>query len=81
MNKAIDALADVANEWATSGSIAEVDWNRMRVLEFQESIRARDALVAKLPSHACLLCSDFKDHVSLNNNLTCHGILKVLTVI
>lgn len=64
MNKTIGALGEVIEEWTADGNIPEVDWSRMRALDFQESIRTRDALAAKLPNHACLLCADFKDHVS-----------------
>lgn len=64
MRDAIKLLADLVAEWTSAGTIPEVDWARMRSLEFQEVLRARDELVERLKQRACILCGDFENHVS-----------------
>lgn len=63
MREAVASLNELVIEWNDVGQIREVDWGRMRSLDFQENLRARDRLAKELPSKACLLCGDFKDHV------------------
>ncbi|CAL1694323.1 unnamed protein product [Somion occarium] len=69
MNKAIRMLREILQEWKTAGDrIPEVDWSsRMRSLEFQETLRARNELVSRLPRYACILCSDFERHYAMLN--------------
>ncbi|OBZ78640.1 hypothetical protein A0H81_01271 [Grifola frondosa] len=64
MNDAIQSLGIVLDEWKAEGSIPEVDWNRMRSLDFQELLRSRNALAQRLTGFACTLCDDFTDHYS-----------------
>jgi len=56
----------VKGEWISGGRIPEIDWSRVRTLEFQETLARRDALAAKLGSLTqwqCLGCEEFKRHV------------------
>ncbi|KAI0334446.1 antiviral helicase [Cubamyces sp. BRFM 1775] len=62
MNAAIRLLRDVLGEWLQAGSIPEVDWGRLRSLEFQELLRARNELVPRLDRFACTSCPSFDDH-------------------
>lgn len=65
MNEARDVLLGVLNEWLSNGSgVPEVDWkSRLKALEFQEMVRARDELVKRLPRYTCRVCPDFEEHV------------------
>ena len=65
MNNAVAALNELAKTWVQNGTVSEVDWSRLRGLEFQEALRLRENLAKKLEGSACVLCADFKDHVSL----------------
>ncbi|KAH9897909.1 antiviral helicase [Cubamyces lactineus] len=62
MNAAIRLLRDVLGEWLQAGSIPEVDWGRLKSLEFQELLRARNELVPRLERCACTSCPNFDDH-------------------
>jgi antiviral helicase SKI2 len=64
MNETISLLEAVASDWISSGHIPEVDWSRMKSLEFQEALASRNKLVKQLDSYACVLCENFDDHVS-----------------
>lgn len=64
MREAVRSLAAIVEEWSDTGSIPEVDWSRMRSLEFQEILRARDSLANKLGEYSCVHCPDFVNHVS-----------------
>lgn len=63
MREALASLEALVLEWCKVETIPEVDWARMRSLDFQEALRSRNALVKGLENRACLLCSDFDDHV------------------
>ncbi|KAI5124130.1 hypothetical protein M0805_000941 [Coniferiporia weirii] len=65
MNAAVSVLNEVVKDWAAAGHIPEVEWNRMRALEFQEALGTRNELAKRLPSFACLLCGSFKDHYTV----------------
>ncbi|KAJ7116795.1 antiviral helicase [Mycena crocata] len=65
MREALALLQSLVNEWSTSTAIPEVDWARMRALDFQDTLRSRNSTVKRLESRACLLCSDFNDHYSI----------------
>lgn len=65
MTNAVASLNEVAKEWAEADQIPEVEWTRMRALDFQDALRRRNELAQKLTSKACLLCGSFKDHVCL----------------
>ncbi|KAJ7292904.1 ATP-dependent RNA helicase [Mycena rebaudengoi] len=65
MREALALLQDIANEWSTTATIPEVDWARMRALDFQDTLRSRNAVAKRLETRACLLCSDFDHHYSI----------------
>jgi len=62
MNGAIAELGDAVREWVEADSAPEVDWSKIRSLEFQESLQTRSALMRNLNTKACLLCKDFEHH-------------------
>ncbi|TFY63324.1 hypothetical protein EVJ58_g3329 [Rhodofomes roseus] len=62
MQEAIRALSGVLEQWLQSDSIPEVDWSRMRSLEFQETLRARNERAKRLVAAQCTSCPDFDDH-------------------
>jgi hypothetical protein len=66
MREAIELLAETVEEWVTAGSVPEIEWVRMRSLEFQEVLRAKNELVKRLGKYACTLCRDFEDHVGFS---------------
>ncbi|KAK7686619.1 hypothetical protein QCA50_010219 [Cerrena zonata] len=69
MNQAIASLKDVLQKWKAEGDvIPEVDWTtKIKALEFQDTLRARDELVANLPKYGCTLCEDFEQHYAVTN--------------
>ncbi|KAN0100273.1 DSHCT (NUC185) domain containing protein [Tylopilus felleus] len=56
------ALESVVAEWAAAGTLQEIDWSRMRTLEFQETLRARNEILSRLKTFGCTLCENFDDH-------------------
>ncbi|KZT72960.1 ATP-dependent RNA helicase [Daedalea quercina L-15889] len=62
MQEAIRALASVLEEWLQSDAIPEVDWSRMRSLEFQETLRSRNERAKRLVNAQCTSCPDFDNH-------------------
>ncbi|KAI9057026.1 antiviral helicase [Trametes sanguinea] len=62
MNDAMRSLQGVLGEWLQQGSIPEVDWNRLRALDFQELLRTRNELVPRLNTFACISCPEFEEH-------------------
>lgn len=44
--------------------LPEVEWTRIRQLNFQELIRQRAVLMGRLAKLGCVLCEDFDEHVS-----------------
>ncbi|KAJ7897302.1 antiviral helicase [Mycena olivaceomarginata] len=65
MREALALLQGLVNEWSATTALPEVDWARMRALDFQDALRSRNTLVQRLQGRACLLCSDFNDHYSI----------------
>ncbi|EKM61427.1 uncharacterized protein PHACADRAFT_156677 [Phanerochaete carnosa HHB-10118-sp] len=67
MNEARDVLLSVIHEWIASGNgVPEVDWKaRLKAFEFQETVRARDELVKRLPGYTCRECPDFEHHYQI----------------
>ena len=63
MNEGIAALQPHVNEWMGTGTITEVDWSRVRVLEFQEMLQSRDTLAKHLGKKECLKCPEIAQHV------------------
>ncbi|KIK70472.1 hypothetical protein GYMLUDRAFT_65706 [Collybiopsis luxurians FD-317 M1] len=65
MREAASMLQSIAEEWCQSGNIPEIDWNRMRMMEFQEALQSRNSLLTQLEQKGCLLCKEFEDHYSV----------------
>jgi len=63
MNDVVAQLGALANEWANNNHIPEVDWARMRLLEFQDLLSRRNTLVKRVEGSACVLCEEFEPHV------------------
>lgn len=70
----IARLNEIVHEWVAeeSNCVPEVDWNRIRQLDFQDTIRKRDALASGLPSMACLTCPNFDEDVKYS--LLCESV-------
>ncbi|KAK0208953.1 antiviral helicase [Desarmillaria ectypa] len=64
MREGVVALASMVSEWSSSGNIPEVEWSKMRSLDFQEVLRSRSAYVQRIQNRSCLLCEKFEDHYS-----------------
>ncbi|KAI0639904.1 antiviral helicase [Trametes polyzona] len=62
MNDAMRSLQQVLAEWLRAGSIPEVDWVKLKSLEFQELLRKRNELVPRLDRYTCVSCPSFDDH-------------------
>lgn len=65
MREAVIQLNALVQEWVQAGHthVPEVEWSRMRQLEFQETLRNRNALAQTLYGNPCLQCPDFESHV------------------
>jgi antiviral helicase SKI2 len=70
MREVIKSLAEIVEEWISAGTIPEVEWIRMRSLDFQEVLRARNELARQLDKYTCTLCGDFEHHVSFSRFLS-----------
>ena len=67
MNATLKSLQNVLDGWLQSGSIPEAGWGKHKVLEFQELLQRREALVRRLATlAACTSCPAFEEHVSRN---------------
>jgi antiviral helicase SKI2 len=66
MREALKSLAEIVEEWVSVGAVPEVEWVRMRSLNFQEVLRTRSELARGLDKHACTLCEKFEHHVGLS---------------
>lgn len=62
MTESVTKLKTLVEEWLTQSSVPEVDWSRIRTLDFQEALRKRDSLAAHLKDRPCLSCPDFARH-------------------
>lgn len=60
----LSALQGMYESLRSGESIPEVEWTRMRQLEFQEALKARNKLAERLKLMSCQLCADFAEHVS-----------------
>ena len=47
MSAAAESLATVADAFIAAGVIPEADWSKMRALEFQDALKARQALLRR----------------------------------
>lgn len=65
MRDAVNQLNALVREWVQGEQkyVPEVDWGRMRQLEFQESLRSRNTLSQGQQNNPCLHCPDFETHV------------------
>lgn len=48
--------------------LPEVEWTRLRALEFQEVLRQRTSYLDRIAKLGCQLCENFEDHVSELSN-------------
>ncbi|KAL1661387.1 NUC185 domain-containing protein [Schizophyllum commune] len=62
MRDGIAQLGALVEEWSSAAEIPEIDWSRMRALEFQEILRERTRLVDRSRDSVCLHCPDFGRH-------------------
>jgi hypothetical protein len=51
-------------ELSSLPDLPEVEWTRLRALEFQDLLRQRGVLRDRLVKMGCQLCPDFEEHVS-----------------
>lgn len=51
-------------ELSSMPDLPEVEWTRLRALEFQDLLRQRGVLRDRLVKMGCQLCPDFEEHVS-----------------
>jgi antiviral helicase SKI2 len=65
MTNNVRELEALVNEWMLASNIPEVDWSRIRALNFQEVYKSRDALLKKQTSKDCVSCHLFEQHVRL----------------
>ncbi|GJJ09981.1 hypothetical protein Clacol_004206 [Clathrus columnatus] len=63
MNEVILQLNEIVHEWISEGldRVPEVDWGRIRQLEFQDVVRKRENLADGLANMACLTCPNFEN--------------------
>ena len=66
MKEAAGFLDIITRGWASTEPrvIPEIDWSRMRSLDFQEALQSRRGMEKRLENRACKLCADFEGHVS-----------------
>jgi antiviral helicase SKI2 len=57
-------LAIMHEELTSLPELPEVEWTRLRDLEFQESLRQRMSYMERISKLGCQLCENFDDHVS-----------------
>ncbi|KIY51126.1 ATP-dependent RNA helicase [Fistulina hepatica ATCC 64428] len=72
MRSALASLSTLIDSWATSEDVVpEVDWSRIRNMDFQETLRARNKISRTLDSYVCLTCDDFEKHYKETHKLKC----------
>lgn len=69
MRAAVELLGEIVKSWivdsekgAPNWKIPEVDWRKMRSLEFQETLQSRGVLERSNYGRSCLLCPEFDVH-------------------
>ncbi|KAF9444604.1 ATP-dependent RNA helicase [Macrolepiota fuliginosa MF-IS2] len=66
MREGIAALSLTLQEWLVGDeSIPEVDWSKIRSLDFQETLQRRNILRKRNSDKECLLCPDFIQHYNM----------------
>ena len=63
MQNAAVALQTLVSEWADTSGVPEVEWDKIKVLEFQDILRSRESLLARLKGRTCTSCPNFSTHV------------------
>ena len=63
MTNAITQLGDLVNEWVDNNHVPEVDWARIRSIDFQELLNRRNTALKRLEGLGCVLCETFEPHV------------------
>lgn len=64
IDSTLSSLKEMYDSLEKSDTLPEVEWTRMRQLDFQEALKARNNLADRLKSMSCKLCADFSEHVS-----------------
>ncbi|WWD03455.1 hypothetical protein V865_001507 [Kwoniella europaea PYCC6329] len=64
-DKALHDLTILHEELSSLPELPEVDWSRIRAVEFVDAIRQRAILHDRLNKLGCQLCSDFQEHYSI----------------
>ena len=59
----MNELATMQEEITSLPELPEVEWTRLRALEFQEALRQRTSYTDRLVKLGCQLCDNFEDHV------------------
>ncbi|KAG2156698.1 ATP-dependent RNA helicase, partial [Suillus bovinus] len=62
MLEIINSLQFFVHKWRATGTIPEVNWDRIRTLDFQEALRSRNDLAKRRQDFSCTLCGEFLDH-------------------
>jgi len=65
MVEALEMLKRLAEEWKTEPRLPEIDWSRIRALDFQDTLQSRNSLAQPLTDRVCLQCPDFATHYSI----------------
>lgn len=63
-DKTTQDLAVLHEELSSLPDLPEVEWTRLRALEFQDLLRQRGVLRDRLVKMGCQLCPEFEEHVS-----------------
>jgi antiviral helicase SKI2 len=61
--KTMTDLAAMHEELTSLPELPEVEWTRLRALEFQEVLRQRTSYLERIAKLGCQLCENFEDHV------------------
>ncbi|KZO92822.1 antiviral helicase [Calocera viscosa TUFC12733] len=62
MKQAAETLQEIALEWETLDMLPEAEWDKIRTLDFQDTLRNRNNMLRLLEGKACVLCEDFLKH-------------------
>ncbi|KJA28622.1 hypothetical protein HYPSUDRAFT_129128 [Hypholoma sublateritium FD-334 SS-4] len=65
MREGINSLRSITQDWVKVGALSEVDWSRLRALEFQETLRSRNSLIKELNQTQCTKCHQFTEHYAV----------------
>ncbi|KAK2461501.1 hypothetical protein APHAL10511_005964 [Amanita phalloides] len=62
MTECIAILNGLVEEWKSRSSLLEIDWSRMRALDFQDVLQSRNDLAQRIMNRVCLQCPKFEAH-------------------